>query len=83
MTSENLTQLTEQELRKEEKNLKSGLILFRFIIGSLIVALIYGIFKNDISGGDAIPLFLLGPYLMQIEKKYKAVQMEMQSRKAQ
>jgi hypothetical protein len=83
MTSENLKQLTEQKLREEEKNTKRMVILFRFIIGSLIVALIYSIFKKDFSSSGAIPLLLLGSYLMQIEKKYKAVQMEIQSRKAQ
>jgi hypothetical protein len=83
MTSENLTQLTEQELRKEEKNLKSRLTIFRVLTGFAVVALIYDTVKKGFSGSAAIPLLAFGAYLMQIEKKYKAVQMEIQSRKAQ
>jgi hypothetical protein len=83
MTSENPTQLTEQELMAEEKKLKSRLTAVRVITGFFIVAAIYGAVKKNFSSSTAIPLLAFGPYLMQIEKKYKAVKMEIQSRKAQ
>jgi hypothetical protein len=82
MKPEELTKLTEEELMKEEKKQKDQLKGLRFAIGLLIgVAVAVTVIKG-FTVSTILPLFFI-PILFLIQKNYKDVQSEIESRKSQ
>jgi hypothetical protein len=82
MKSANLPEMNEKELLQEEKKQKSILKVLRVSIGFMIVASIYNTFYNGFKISTITPLCFV-PIFMSIEKRYKDVQKEIQSRKLQ
>jgi uncharacterized membrane protein len=82
MTPEKLAELTEQELKQEEKKQKSGVIAFRVIIGLLMGVAIWSATHKGSFIISCLPLFFMSIFLTA-EKNYKALQSEIESRKSQ
>lgn len=82
MTSEKLMQLTEQELMQEEKKHKTQAYSFRFMMVLLMGVAVWSATHKGSFLISCLPLFFM-PIFLTIEKNYKAVQTEIQTRKAQ
>jgi uncharacterized membrane protein YiaA len=81
MTSEKLTQLTEQELMEEEKKEKNSAIACRIILCLSIGIAIYSATHKGSFLIACSPLFFMSLFGIS-EKNYKAVKAEIQSRKS-
>lgn len=75
-----LSEFTDEELLQEEKKRKDSVKYNAFAIGFLAGIAIWSIVK---SGLGFLPFILFGAilYLMNADKKYKAVKAEIESRK--
>jgi hypothetical protein len=82
MESKKLTELTEEELMKEEKKRKDAMKGFRFIIGLMVCAAIFSTAVKGFSVSTLLPLFF-APIFFSKEKDYKDVQAEIKSRSSQ
>lgn len=82
MESKKLTELTEEELMKEEKKRKDAMKGFRFVIGLLIGAALFSTVVKGFSTSTLLPIFFL-PIFLSIEKNYKDVQAEIKFRQSQ
>ena len=78
----NLSELSEQELLQKGKKLKSWLNGLWVVIGLMIVASIYNTFHLGFRISTITPL-CFAPIFMNIDKRYKDVQKEIQSLKSQ
>lgn len=76
-----LTEFTDEELLQEEKKRKGQVKYNPFFIGLLSGIAIWSVVK---SGLGFLPFILLGVilYLINADKKYKAVKAEIESRKS-
>jgi hypothetical protein len=81
MTSENLTKLTEQELMQEEKKQKSSFTAFKILMGLMVVAAVWNATHKGALFISCLPLFFMS-FLANLDKNYKAVQSEIESRKS-
>ena len=81
MQSVNLSELSNEELLKKEKEQKSTRNLFRIIVGLLFVVQIYLVVKNGFTLSIVTPLCFI-PLLVIREKNYNDLQKEIQSRKS-
>ncbi len=82
MKSVNLSALTDQELKAEEKKQKSSVIAFRVIICLLTGVAIYSATHKGSFIIACLPLFFMA-FFVASEKNYKVVQTEIESRKSQ
>ena len=75
-----LTEFTDEELLQEEKKRKDSVKYNAFAIGLLVGIAVWSVVK---SGLGFLPFILLGVilYLINADKKYKAVKAEIDSRK--
>jgi hypothetical protein len=82
MNNTSLTELSLEELKKEEKKRKGIHISYCIIIGMMIGVSVYGtIKKGDINFFTLMPLFFL-PIYFGIWKSYKDVRNEIKSRQS-
>jgi hypothetical protein len=79
MKSVNLSELTDQELMEEAKKRKNSQKTFRFLIGLMVGAAIFSTITKGFSTSTCLPVFFV-PIFLSIEKNYKDVQAEIQSR---
>jgi F0F1-type ATP synthase assembly protein I len=82
MESKKLTELTEEELMKEEKKRKEALKIFRFVSGLMIGAAIFSTVVKGFSTSTLLPVFFI-PLFFSTQKNYKEVQAEIEYRKSQ
>ena len=80
MKSVNLSELSNEELLKKEKEQKDKRNLFRIAVGLLFVIQIYLIVKNGFTL-SIVTLLCFIPLLVIREKNYNDLQKEIQSRK--
>lgn len=87
MTSEKLTQLTQEELTQEAKKQKNQVYIFRFMMVLLMGAAVWNATHKGSFLISCLPLFFMSIFIL-MEKNYKAVQTEiilsthLQARKA-
>jgi hypothetical protein len=81
MTSEKLAQLTEAELTQEEKKQKSSFTAFKILMGLMVVAAVWNATHKGAFFISCLPLIFM-TFLVNLDKNYKAVQAEIQSRKS-
>ena len=74
MEKKNLSELTDQELLQEAKQMKSTSITNAVLIGFLIGIIFYSIAKNSIGFFTLIPLFLA--YKLLNNSKYNRKELE-------
>lgn len=74
MKEKNLSELTDQELLKEAKKLKSAAIMNAVLIGFLVGIILYSVIKNSLGFLTLIPLFLV--YKLANNSKYKPKELE-------
>jgi hypothetical protein len=82
MTSEKLAQLTEAELTQEEKKQKSSFTAFKILMGLMVVAAVWNATHKGAFFISCLPLIFM-TFLVSLDKNYKAVQAEIESRKSQ
>jgi hypothetical protein len=82
MTSEKLAQLTQEELTQEEKKQKSSFTAFKILMGLMVVAAVWNATHKGALFISCLPLIFM-TFLVNLDKNYKAVQAEIQSRKVQ
>lgn len=83
MESKNLTDLTDEELMEKEQKLKKGATLHAFIIGIVGGIAIYSLVKNGLVWPTFFPLVIIAFLEKRRRDEQKAVQEELQSRRAQ
>lgn len=81
MTIEKLTKLTEEELTQEAKKQKNKVYSFRFMMGIMVGIAVWNATHKGSFVTSCLPLFFLGLFA-SIEKDYKAVKTEIQTRKS-
>ena len=81
MQSVNLSELSDKELLKKEKEQKSTRNLFRIAVGLLFVVQIYLVVKNGFTLSIVTPLCFI-PLLVIMEENYNDIQKEILSRKS-
>jgi uncharacterized protein YqhQ len=74
MQQKKLSELTDQELLKEAKKMKSKAITNALLIGFLIGIVIYSVVKNSLGFLTLIPLFLI--YKLINSSKYDSKELE-------
>ncbi len=79
-TQKPLSEFTDEELLQEEKKRKEQVKYNAFAIGLLAGIAVWSIVKN---GLGFLPFILLGAilYIISADKKYKAIQAEIEARK--
>lgn len=82
MTSEKLSQLSDQELLEAAKNNKPSPIFDAFFIGFLIGIIIFSVAANTWGLVGIIPLFLIYLFLKK-PKRYEALKRELEKRSLQ
>lgn len=81
MSNRELSELSDQELLQEAKELKSFSITNAFIIGFLIGILVFSLVKSSWGLLSLIPLFLLYKLINDPKnKRYKAVEESLKER---
>jgi hypothetical protein len=83
MESKKPTELTDEELMEKEQKLKKGGILHAFIIGMVGGIAIYSLVKNGLVWPTFFPLVIIAFLEKRRRDEQKAVQEELQSRRAQ
>jgi hypothetical protein len=81
MKSVNLSELNEQELIQEAKKQKNIIITLGCLIGLMTIAYSDDFYHQGFRSSMLLPICFI-PILISKQKKYKAVQNEIQSRKA-
>ena len=81
MKSVNLSALTDQELKAEEKKQKSSVIAFRVIICLLTGVAIYSATHKGSFIASCLPLFFMS-FFLKSETNYKALKTEIEARKS-
>ncbi len=76
-----LTEFTNEELLQEEKKRKESRKFFPFIIGLAVGIAAYSTFKHGIGFFTFFPLIFILPSI-SVDKKYKEVKAEIESRKS-
>lgn len=79
MTQNELSELTDQELLKEAKKMKSTSITNALLIGFMIGVVIYSIVKNNLSFLTIIPLFIVYK-IINGSKNYDALKIILKER---
>lgn len=80
MKQKELTDLTEQELIKEEKSQKQLYYFYNGLIGFMIGIAIYSFAKNGFNLFSFLPLIFI-PFIIIMNKNYKAIKIEIKRRK--
>lgn len=82
MDQKELSQLSDEELLQEFKNIKPSPIIDAFFIGFLVGIIIYGAIANAWGFIILLPLFMIYG-LLKKSKKYEALKKEVKKRKLQ
>jgi hypothetical protein len=82
MNSNELSQLTDQELLEVAKNNKPSPIIDAFFIGFLAGVIVYGVVVSGWGFFTLIPLYLIYIFLKK-PKKYQALREELEKRNLQ
>jgi hypothetical protein len=80
MKQKELTDLTEQELIKEEKSQKQLYYFYNGLIGFMIGIAIYSFAKKGFNLFSFLPLIFI-PFIIIMNKNYKAIKNEIKRRK--
>ena len=79
MKQEELAQLNDEELRQEQKKMKSSKTLNAFLIGFLIGVAVWSALKNGLSFWTLFPL-LIAYFAFNNRKKINVLEKELESR---
>lgn len=83
MESKKPKELTDEELMEKEQKLKKNAIYHAFLIGLLGGVIVYSLVKNGLGWPTFFPFVLIAVLEKRRRDEQKAVQEELQSRRAQ